>query len=95
MTTTGERLLQLAGSTGTAASLLLSIGIGTSAGAALVSYSGMASGTAAEHLLSEQTAVPPAPTFGLGWQRIHSGGSSVRARYKRDDELTWMIGGGR
>lgn len=43
----------------------------------------------------EQPTVPPATTFGLGGQRIHSGGSSIRARYKRDDELTWMIGGGR
>ena len=42
-----------------------------------------------------QPAVPPAPTFGLGGQRIYSGGSSIRARYKRDDELTWMTGGKR
>lgn len=41
-------------------------------------------------------AVPPAPTFGMGGQRLLSGaGGSIRARYKRDDELTWMTGGGR
>jgi hypothetical protein len=30
-----------------------------------------------------------------GGQRIYSGGGAGRSRYKRDDELTWMIGGGR
>ncbi|MCG3177430.1 MAG: hypothetical protein MOGMAGMI_02404 [Candidatus Omnitrophica bacterium] len=42
-----------------------------------------------------QPAVPPAPTFGMGGQRISSSGGAGRSRYKRDDELTWMTGGGR
>lgn len=39
-----------------------------------------------------QPAVPPAPTFGMGGQRIYGGGGAARSRYKRDDELTWMGG---
>ena len=39
-----------------------------------------------------QPAVPPAPTFVMGGQRIYSGGRAARSRYKRDDELTWMGG---
>lgn len=65
MTTAAERLVQIAGTTGTAATLLLLIGSGATAGAALVDYSGLASATAAQHLLSE-SAVAPAPTFSGG-----------------------------
>ncbi len=54
--TAGERLHQLAGISGTAAALLLAIGAGATTGAALVDYSGLATGTAAEHLLAEQAA---------------------------------------
>lgn len=39
-----------------------------------------------------QPAVPPALTFGMGGQRIYSGGGAGRARYKRDEELIWMGG---
>jgi hypothetical protein len=46
--------------------------------------------TLGRHASIVPPAVPPATTFGLGGQRIHSGGSSIRARYKRDDELIWM-----
>jgi len=95
MTTAGERLLQLAGSTGTAASLLLSIGAGATTGAALVNYSGLISAPAAAHLLIERSAVSPAPTFGMGGQRIYSGCGAGRSRYKRDEELIWMTRGGR
>ena len=49
-----ERLLQLAGATGTAAVLLLSIGAGATAGDALVEYSGLESATASEHLLVDR-----------------------------------------
>jgi hypothetical protein len=48
--TAGQRLSALAGS-GTAGVLLLLIGSGATAGAALVNYSGLPSGTAAQHLL--------------------------------------------
>lgn len=54
MTTAAERLVLLAGTTGTAAALLLAIGSGATAGAALVDYSGLSSATAAAHLLAEQ-----------------------------------------
>lgn len=65
MTTAAERLLSLAGTTGTAAALLLAIGTGATAGGALVNYSGMASGTAAEHLLVEKQATHE--TYSGGW----------------------------
>lgn len=52
-TTAAERLVALAGTTGTAAALLLLIGTGPTAGDALVDYSGLSSGTAAEHILEE------------------------------------------
>jgi len=55
--TAGERLHQLAGISGTAAALLLAIGAGATTGAALVDYSGLATGTAAEHLLAEHAPV--------------------------------------
>ena len=51
--TAAERLAYLAGTTGTAAALLLAIGTGATAGTALVDYSGLPTGTAAEHLLAE------------------------------------------
>lgn len=55
--TAGERLLQLAGQAGAAGALLLLIGSGANAGAALVDYSGLATDTAAEHLLAERIAI--------------------------------------
>lgn len=50
MTTAGARLAQLAGISGAAGVLLLAIGSGATAGAALVNYSGLPSATAAQHL---------------------------------------------
>jgi len=50
--TAGQRLNALAGS-GTAGVLLLLIGSGATAGAALVNYSGLPTGTAAQHLLTD------------------------------------------
>lgn len=55
--TAGERLAQLAGFSGSAAALLLAIGTGATAGELLVSRSGLETGTAAEHLLAENTPV--------------------------------------
>lgn len=63
--TAAERLLALAGTTGTAAALLLAIGTGATAGAALVDYSGLASATAAEHLLEDVISSSP-PFIGRG-----------------------------
>jgi len=51
--TAGERLRALAGAGGTAATLLLLIGSGATTGDALANYSGLSSGTAAEHLLTD------------------------------------------
>ena len=59
--TAGERLQQLAGASGVAAALLLTIGAGSTSGAALVNYSELLTGTAAEHLL-----VDHAPDAGPG-----------------------------
>ena len=50
--TAAERLTALAGS-GAAGALLLAIGAGATAGAALVNYSGLSSATAAVHLLTD------------------------------------------
>lgn len=53
--TAAERLVALAGQGGTAAALLLAIGVGSTAGELLVSRSGLETATAAEHLLAEGT----------------------------------------
>lgn len=52
--TAAERLLALSKTTGAAGVLLLLIGSGATAGAALLDYSGLESATAAEHLLYEK-----------------------------------------
>lgn len=52
----GERLAALAGSIGTASSLLAMIGSGVTTGAALVNYSGLATGSASDHLLTDSSA---------------------------------------
>lgn len=54
--TAAERLLSLSKTTGAAGALLLLIGSGATAGAALLDYSGLESATAAEHLLYEKVA---------------------------------------
>lgn len=51
--TAGDRLRSLAGAAGTAGALLLLIGSGATAGAALVNYSRLPTGTAAQHLLTD------------------------------------------
>lgn len=81
--TAAERLLQLAGTTGTAAALLLSIGAGATAGAALVSYSGLASGTAAAHLLTDRVQAP-ASSGGGGW-------ASPRYRQRHENEEALLL----
>ena len=64
--TAGERLRQLAGQAGAAGVLLLLIGSGATAGAALVDSSCLDSGTAAAHLLDDRACkgggayLPPA-----------------------------------
>lgn len=74
MATAGERLATLAGATGTAAALLLAIGTGPTAGAALVDYSGLPSATAAEHLLAEHVPLEQAAEMHGGKRkRVHTG----------------------
>ena len=65
--TAAERLVALAGQAGTAGALLLLIGAGATAGAALVNYSGLASGTAAEHLLVDRVPVVAGQAGGGSW----------------------------
>lgn len=64
--TAGERLRALAGQAGAAGALLLMIGSGASSGAALVDYSGLATGTAADHLLADHDTPQVTPTASLG-----------------------------
>ncbi len=61
--TAADRLRALAGQTGTAAALLLLIGAGSTAGDALVNYSGLATGAAEQHLLADRAS----QQAGGGW----------------------------
>jgi hypothetical protein len=54
--TAAERLVALAGSTGTAAALLLLLASGATAGEALTAYSGLDGETAAVHLMTDVAA---------------------------------------
>jgi hypothetical protein len=80
MTTAAERLVALAGSTGSAGALLLMIGSGATAGAALVDYSGLASDTAGNHLLTDRDQPQPEPGFGA----VHR--PYVKRRPREEDE---------
>ena len=82
--TAGERLEQLAGITGSAASLLMAIGAGATAAARLVAYSGLASASAAIHLLTDVTSEPPAePDTHDGWLVAPVGKRSKRKKFDR------------
>lgn len=74
--TAAERLAFLAGASGAAGVLLLAIGAGATAGDALVDYSGLQNGTAAEHLLVTDTR--------NGWL---GGGGDVRKASAKDYEF--------
>lgn len=81
MATAADRLKQLSGLAGvSAASMLLSIGAGATAGAALVNYSGLAAASAATHLLTDRTQPEPVPGFGA----VHR--PYVKHRPKEEDE---------
>lgn len=86
MTTAGARLRALAGQDGPAGALLIMIGSGATAGAALVNYSGLLTGSAADHLLAERPAQWPGGTFGFGYDAARR----RRTRRKRDEELLWL-----
>jgi len=83
----GDRLRALAGQGGPAGALLLMIGSGATAGAALVSYSGLLTGSAAEHLLAERAPPWAGGTFGLGYDVRPR---RRRGKRKREDELVWL-----
>ena len=53
--TAADRLLSLSGLTGAASVLLLAIGSGATTGEALADYSGLESGTSAEHILVDRS----------------------------------------
>lgn len=82
----GQRLLQLAGITGTAGALLRSIGTGLTAGALLVSRSTLVTATAAAHLLDAGAAPAPAPSGG-SWVD----GSPRRRRDENDEALLLFV----
>jgi hypothetical protein len=86
MTTAGERLRQLAGSGGSAGALLLMISSGATAGSALVAYSGLPVGSAADHLMADMARPWPGGTFGFGYDSVRR----QRPRRKRDEELIWL-----
>jgi hypothetical protein len=86
MATAADRLLALAGTTGTAGALLLLIGSGATAGAALVDYSGLASATAAAHLMADSAAPPAAIPQGGGWV------DAPRRRKTENDEALLLLG---
>jgi hypothetical protein len=87
MITAGARLRQLAGTDGAAGALLLMIGSGATAGAALVDYSGLPIGSAAEHLMVDRAQPWQGGTFGFGYDRRVR---RNRPRRKREDELLWL-----
>ena len=79
MTTAAERLVFLSGLSGVSAGQhLLALASGSTSGAILVNYSGLPTGTAAEHLLQDHAA-QVAETISGGWP--------VGQRHKTDDEL--------
>jgi hypothetical protein len=90
MITAGARLRALAGQDGPAGALLLMIGSGATAGAALVAFSGLPTGTAAAHLLAGR-AGSPAPTLG-GFGLYAEPTRRLRARIRRDEELILLKG---
>jgi hypothetical protein len=88
--TAGERLVALAGS-GQAGVLLLSIGSGATAGAALVDYSGLTSATAAVHLMTDvatETEGPPPITY---WDSMLVGSHTPTKKKQKKQELEILL----
>lgn len=86
MTAAGDRLVQIAGQSGPAGALLLTIGSGSTAGAILASYSGIGYATAGEHLLAERSE---RRVFG-GYARPARAWRRLRPRRERDEEIVWL-----
>ena len=90
--TAAERLVALAGIGGTAGALLLMIGTGATAGAALVDYSQLPTGTAAEHLLVDHAVVTPTPIYGGGGgKHKHFGRYYYRIEENKRHEIIEVI----
>ena len=88
MTTAAERLVALAGHGGTAGALLLEIGAGSTTGAALVAYSGLVSGSAAQHLLTDVSAPDQVQrTETIGGRRRLDDQDDIRRRLDVWDEI--------
>lgn len=85
--TAAERLLALSKATGAAGVLLLAIGSGATAEAALLDYSALESVTAAEHLLYDK---PESEWSGGSYHAPRKDDPAKRRR--RDDETLLMIG---
>lgn len=72
--TAGERLIALSGLSGVSAAVMLqAIGSGATTGAALVNYSGLSSGTAAQHLLTDVSRETVTPSAGVRRQFVQIG----------------------
>lgn len=84
--TAGDRLRQLAGQAGAAGALLLLIGSGANAGAALVDSSCLASGTAAAHLLDDRACKGGGAYLPLaGWpQSLHDAWLQAHRKAQED-----------
>lgn len=87
MTTTGQRLAELAGTSGLSAGALLRlVGVGNTAAQRLVDRSGLQTGTALQHLLAERAAAAPylGPQVWPGRRR--------KSRRKADEEALFALG---
>ena len=88
--TAAERLVALAGSTGTAAALLLLLASGATAGEALTAYSGLDGETAAVHLMTDvmvpEEEIPTQPPFSLSHPPVGRDYVLRRRRRKRRQE---------
>ena len=87
--TAAERLALLAGASGAAGVLLLTIGTGATAGEALVDYSGLPSGTAAEHLLVDIVQVELPSSSG----QIFQDPFKYQIKKRQEDEDVLFIAG--
>lgn len=89
MTTTGHRMAQLAGASGAAGTLLLMIGAGATAGAALAAYSGLTGDDAAAHLMTniEKTDYPVTHVGGFPIRLPKRGDYLRRRRRRLEDDL--------
>ena len=85
--TAAERLIALTGASGTAAERWMRLAAGVTTGAVLVAFSGMASATAAQHLLATPAALA-APTNlvggGVHYHGIKHGLTADQVRAQND-----------